>query len=173
MKQFLFRFLGYIYGTARKAYYERRYALYRKHHNIKTDFGFNGTDIRIYGIGKLEVGNKSYIGSNSTIQLSENTIVKIGEKCSISHNVRIYTSSPVSDQDFTKALLYDYGDVIIEHAVWIGANVFINPGVKIGYNSIVGANSVVTKDIPANSIAVGTPARVIKQKTNPILLSVT
>lgn len=52
--------------------------------------------------------------------------------------------------------------VIIEDNVWIGENVSILPGVHIGYGSVIGANSVVNKDIPALSIAVGCPARIVK-----------
>ena len=53
--------------------------------------------------------------------------------------------------------------VIIKDNVWLGEHVSVLPGVTIGENSIIGANSVVTKSIPANSIAVGIPAKVIKQ----------
>jgi len=55
-------------------------------------------------------------------------------------------------------------DIIIGNNVWIGHGAYIMPGVKIGDNSIVGAKAVVTKDIPAGSIAVGVPARVIKTR---------
>ena len=55
-------------------------------------------------------------------------------------------------------------DPIIEDNVWIGANCIIMKGVIIGEGSIIGANSVVTKDIPAYSIAVGSPAKVIKNR---------
>lgn len=54
-------------------------------------------------------------------------------------------------------------DVVIEDNCWIGANVVITPGVTIGENSIIGTGSVVTKDIPKNSIAVGNPAKVIRE----------
>jgi maltose O-acetyltransferase len=52
--------------------------------------------------------------------------------------------------------------------VWIGANVTILPGVTIGNNVVIGAGAVVTKDIPDNSLAVGVPARVIKEIENDI-----
>lgn len=61
-----------------------------------------------------------------------------------------------------RALTND-AEVIIGDNVWIGDNVVILPGVHIGDGSIIGANAVVTHDIPPNSIAVGSPARVIKQ----------
>jgi acetyltransferase-like isoleucine patch superfamily enzyme len=53
--------------------------------------------------------------------------------------------------------------VIIEENVWIGANAVILPGVKIGKNSIVGAGSIVTKDVEENVIVAGNPARIIKR----------
>ena len=56
----------------------------------------------------------------------------------------------------------DVSEVVIEDGVWIGNNVIILPGVHIGKKAIIGAGSVVTKDIPSYSIAVGNPARVVK-----------
>jgi acetyltransferase-like isoleucine patch superfamily enzyme len=58
--------------------------------------------------------------------------------------------------------LYSKGPVLIEKNVWIGEGVVVLPGVTIGMNSIIGANSVVTKSIPQNSVAVGNPAKVIR-----------
>ena len=54
------------------------------------------------------------------------------------------------------------GPVVIEAQVWLGENVCVLPGVRIGRSSIIGANSVVTRDIPPRSVAVGAPARVIR-----------
>lgn len=149
------------------AYYEERYKYYRKNYNITSNFGFNGTDIRIYGEGKLIVGSNSYIGSYSTIAVVKDFKVIIGDRCQISHNVRMYTASNDPDQDFTikKVKLPRKGDIIIGNGVWIGANVFINPGINIGDNVVIGANSVVTKDIPVNAIVGGVPARLIRYKS--------
>lgn len=59
---------------------------------------------------------------------------------------------------------YMYTDpVAIKDSVWIGENVTICPGVTIGENNVIGAGSVVTKDIPANCIAVGNPCRVLRE----------
>jgi len=58
---------------------------------------------------------------------------------------------------------YNISEVIIEDNVWLGEFVSVLPGVKIGKGAIIGSNSVVTKDIPANTIAVGSPAKVIKK----------
>ena len=58
--------------------------------------------------------------------------------------------------------LFSEGPVIIEDNVWIGDKVTILPNICIGRNAIIGANAVVTKSIPANCVAVGIPAKVIK-----------
>lgn len=160
--------MGSLYGRFQQAYYENRYDYFRKRYNIKTNFSFAGTDIRIYGDGDIILGNDSYMGTNSTIELSKGQKVIIGTKCQISHNVRMYTSSADPDQDFTitKSKPAKKGDVIIGNGVWIGANVFINPGINIGNNAVVGANSIVTKDVPANAIVGGVPAKLIRFKNH-------
>jgi maltose O-acetyltransferase len=165
MRRWIERIMASIYGRFRQAYYSRIYNGYRDKYNITTNFGFNGLDIRIYGDGELKLGEDSYIGHYSTIQISKGSLVEIGNKCLLSHNVRMYTSTNITDQDFIgEDLEGKTGDIVIGNGVWIGANVFINPGVHIGNNAIIGANSVVTKDIPEFAIAGGVPAKVIRYK---------
>jgi maltose O-acetyltransferase len=160
------KILGFIYGKMRSAYYHERYDYYRKKYNIRSNFGFNGTDIRIYGDGEIILGNNSYIGTNSSIELFKGQKVVIGNHCAISHNVRMYTSSAKVDQDFNgvRDNTGRVGDIIIGNGVWIGAHVFINPGITIGDNAVIGANSVVTKDVPPFAIVGGVPAKVIRYK---------
>jgi maltose O-acetyltransferase len=166
MKKLIKRIIGSLYGHSRDIYYENRYNFFRKKYNIQSDFEFAGTDIRLYGEGEIVVGNKSYIGTNSSIELAKGQKVTIGDRCQISHNVRMYTSTADPDQDFTipKSKPSKVGNIIIGNGVWIGANVFINPGVVIGDNSVIGANSIVTKDVPANAIVGGVPAKLIRFK---------
>ena len=160
------RIISYCYGRAREKYYLRRYSTFRKQYNIDADFGFNGTDIRLYGSGEIEAKKNSYIGSLSTISSQHGLKVFIGENCQISHNVRMYTTSLDPDQDFNKPKLKPLreGNIIINNGVWIGANVFINPGVSIGENTVVGANSVITKSLESNAIYGGVPAKLIRFK---------
>ena len=146
-----------------------RYDAFRKRYDISNSFHFNGSHISFYGNGKIICGDFSYIGSLSTIQAYDDCIVFIGKHTQISHNVRIYTQTNIADQDFrNNKRLFFTGNVIIQDYVWIGANVFINPGITIGENSIVGANAVVTKDVPPNAIVAGVPAKIIKIKSGEI-----
>ena len=91
--------------------------------------------------------------------------VKIGDRVQIAPNVAIYTAGHPIHPD-SRNSGYEYGiDVTIGNNVWIGGNSCIMPGVTIGDNVVIGGGSVVTKDIPANVIAVGNPCRVLREIT--------
>lgn len=146
-----------------KIKYER--SLFVEKYKIAPTFRFNGIFVNFYGDGEIVCGENSYIGSYSTVQADKNYKVIIGNNCAISHNVRIYTSSYCTDQDFNNNInQVKGGNVIIGNGVWIGANVFINPGVIIGDNSVIGANSVVTKDIAKDTVNGGVPCKFIREK---------
>ena len=154
-----------IYLVGKSLERAQRYESFRKQYDLHPGFKFNGDEILFYGPGSISAGDKSYIGSGSTVQAFEGCKVIIGKGCSISHNVRMYTQSYEADQDFSiNNPISKTGDIIIGDYVWIGANVFINPGVKIGNNSIIGANSVVTKDVNEYDIVGGVPAKFIRKK---------
>jgi maltose O-acetyltransferase len=153
-----------IYENGESLSHKKRYNSYRKSYDIAVNFRFNGANILFHGNGKIKCGDGSYIGNLSTIQAFDNCLVEIGKNCSISHNVRIYSQTRIPDQDFSISSEIKTGNVIINDYAWIGANVFINPGVTIGENAIIGANSVVTKNVPAYSIYGGVPAKLIRMK---------
>ncbi|MBE6922661.1 MAG: sugar O-acetyltransferase [Ruminococcaceae bacterium] len=91
--------------------------------------------------------------------------VTIGDNCLFAPNVSIYTAGHPIHPDARNSL-YEYGiDVTLGNNCWLGGNVIVMPGVNIGDNCVIGAGSVVTKDIPAWSIAAGNPARVIRKIT--------
>lgn len=166
MKKILLNFISGLYSKCKNIYFNQSYLEYKNRYDIHENFKFNGENIRLYGNGKIKIGENSYIGWNSTIQSYDGYKVVIGRNCNISHNVRIYSASNNPDQNFDsgKVKIKIYGDVIIGNGVWIGVNVFINPGVTIGDNSVIGANAVVTRDVLKNSIVGGVPAKLIRNK---------
>lgn len=168
LKKFFEKICHKIYITGKYLEQKKEYDQFRRKYNLHPGFRFNGEHIQLFGNGQIRAGDQSYIGEYSTIQAFDNCKVLIGKGCSISHNVRIYTQSSIADQDFSiYPIKNKTGDIIIEDYVWIGANVFINPGITIGHNSIVGANSVVVKDIEPFAIVGGVPARLIRYKQIP------
>ena len=111
----------------------------------------------------IEVGKNFFANYNCTI--IDVAKVKIGDNCQMAPNVAIYTAGhplhPVARNS-----MYEYGiSVTIGDNVWIGGNTVIMPGVHIGSNTVIGAGSVVTKDIPDNVCAAGNPCRVIREIT--------
>lgn len=116
---------------------------------------------------KLTIGNNVTI--NNDVHIGCIDEVTIGDGCLLASKIFIADHShgeatlndiqlPPSERN-----LYSKGPVIIEKNVWIGQGACILPNIHIGENSIIGANAVVTKSIPKNSVAVGNPARIIKQ----------
>lgn len=108
----------------------------------------------------IEVGD--YFFSNFNFTVLDAGPVKIGDHVFIGPNVSLYTAChPTNPEERNKGLEWAR-PITIGNSVWIGGSVTILPGVTIGDNCTIGAGSVVTRDIPANSIAVGNPCRVIK-----------
>jgi len=114
------------------------------------DYGYN-----------IEIGENFYANYNLTI-LDVGKVI-IGDNVQIGPNVAIYTAGHSIDPESRKAGFGFGKGIEIGNCVWIGGNTCILPGVKIGDNSVIGAGSVVTKDIPANVVAVGNPCRVIRK----------
>ena len=113
------------------------------------DYGFN-----------IEVGKNFYANYNCTIL--DVGKVTIGDNCMFAPNVAIYTAGHPIHPD-SRNSMYEYGiPVSIGDNCWLGGNTIVCPGVKIGNNVVIGAGSVVTKDIPDWSIAAGNPCRVIR-----------
>lgn len=111
----------------------------------------------------IETGKNFFANYNCTI--IDVAKVVIGDNCMMAPNVAIYTAGhPV--HPVSRNSLYEYGiGVTIGDNVWIGGNTVILPGVHIGSNTVIGAGSVVTKDLPDWVIAAGNPCRVIRRIT--------
>ncbi|HCA34090.1 MAG TPA: acetyltransferase [Lachnospiraceae bacterium] len=119
-----------------------------------------------------KIGKNCWFNFNLVIQ--DDGPVTIGDNCNIGPNVTIVTPQHsliaderlhMLDDDGTEQFMVYARPVTIGKSVWIGASVTICPGVTIGDNCVIGAGSVVTKDIPANSVAVGDPCKVVRTIT--------
>lgn len=115
----------------------------------------------------LHLGNNSGIGANSSVA----PYTKIGDNVMIGPEVIMYsrnhcidrTDIPMCEQGFQ-----DVNPIIIGNDVWLGRRVIILPGVTIGDGAVIGAGSVVSKNIPPFSIAVGNPAKIIKNRKSKL-----
>jgi acetyltransferase-like isoleucine patch superfamily enzyme len=124
---------------------------------------FSRCKLTVYADGIIQIGER--VGLNGTVISSRKKIV-IGDNTMIAANVIIADSDfhqqwPPEERWVNPGFEFDQ-EVYIGKNVWIGMNCIILKGVSIGDNSIIGAGSVVTKDIPSNVIAAGNPAVVIK-----------
>ena len=119
-----------------------------------------------------EIGDGCFINFNFTVQ--DDAKVTVGERCNFGPNVTIVTPMhpmiaaerrAVLGPDGKPARLCWAKPVHIGNDCWFGANVVVCPGVSVGDGCVIGAGSVVTRDIPANSFAAGNPCRVIREIT--------
>lgn len=106
------------------------------------------------------IGDDSHVTAINKIWIGNNVLT--GKKILITDNAHGASVLELMDIAPNKRPLYSKGPVIIEDNVWIGEKASIMPGVHIGKGSIIGANSVVTKDVPPYSVVIGVPAYVIK-----------
>ena len=111
----------------------------------------------------IEVGKNFFANYNCTIL--DVAKVRIGDDCQMAPNVSIYTAGHPLHPD-TRDSGFEYGrEVVIGDSCWIGGNTVICPGVHIGDCVVIGAGSVVTRDIPSWSLAAGNPCRVLRSIT--------
>ena len=121
---------------------------------FRCDYGYN-----------IILGKNFYANFNCVI-LDVNK-VEIGDNVMFAPNVQVYTAGhPLGVKERVEEALEFGLPIEIGHNVWVGGGAIICPGVTIGDNSVIGAGSVVTKDIPKNVVAVGNPCRVIKHLSN-------
>ena len=137
---------------------------------LRTIIGKAGKNIYIeapfhcdYG-SNIEVGDNFY--ANYNLVILDVGKVTIGDNVFLAPNVAIYTAGhPIHHEP--RNIGYEYGiDITIGDNVWIGGNTCILPGVHIGSNVVIGAGSVVSKDIPDDVVAVGNPCKVIRRITD-------
>ena len=117
--------------------------------NFYCDYGYN-----------IEIGENFY--SNHNLVILDPAKVIFGDNVFIGPNCGFYTAShPLEAEERNKGIEMAK-PIKVGNNVWFGGNVTVLPGVTIGDNCVVGAGSVVVKDIPANSVAVGNPCKLIR-----------
>jgi maltose O-acetyltransferase len=117
---------------------------------LRCDYGFN-----------IAIGDRTFI--NYDCLLLDCNRITIGDEVQIAPGVHIYTATHPIDAKARCSGIESALPVAIEDGVWLGGRAVVCPGVTIGANTVVGAGSIVTRDLPANAVAVGNPCRVIRQ----------
>lgn len=108
----------------------------------------------------IHVGAKTFINNNLTAL--DVARITIGEDCQIGPNVQLLTPTHPVEPQPRRDKLEAAEPISLGDNVWLGGGVIVCPGVTIGDNSVIGAGSVVTHSLPANVIAVGNPARILR-----------
>jgi len=129
--------------------------------------GSVGQSTRIKSPFSCDYGWNIHIGQDGFINYGcvflDCNFIRIGDDAQIGPGVHIYTALHPLDARTRRTGLESAKPVIIGHNVWLGGSCVICPGVSIGDNTVVGAGSIVVRDLPANVLAVGNPCRVIRQ----------
>jgi maltose O-acetyltransferase len=109
--------------------------------------------------GLIEVGDATFINYGTSISAHQR--VTIGRACHLGHYVFIF------DNDYhdveNKLTLPESRPVVIEDRAWLGTRATVLKGVRIGHDAVIGAGSVVTRDVPPCSVAAGVPARIVRR----------
>ena len=111
--------------------------------------------------GRLEIGDRVLV--NHGCSIGATLLVRIGEHCNIGSQCILIDNAFHQLDPERRNEQPESAPVILESNVWLATRVIVLPGVTIGRNSVIGAGSVVTRDVPAGTLAAGIPAKVIRQ----------
>jgi acetyltransferase-like isoleucine patch superfamily enzyme len=137
------------------------YSWIGSHSSLKVSFSFN-THGRFIFIGKhVGIGEYAHIGGAGGLMIGDDCIIGPYFSCHPENHNFYNEDELIRHQGVRRKGIY------IGNNCWIGAKVTVLDGVTIGNNSVVAAGSVVTKDVPANAVVAGVPAKVIKYRTDP------
>jgi acetyltransferase-like isoleucine patch superfamily enzyme len=160
----------------------------RRWHTDGMLFLGRGLEVEIGRKGEIHFGRFVWIGDGSKIRCHEGTVeigpkTVMGQECTISAYQRVRIGEQCVIADRAMFIDFDHGVVEVERPirvqgiykrdvevgsnVWIGYGACILRGVRVGDNAIVGTNAVVTKDVPANAVVAGAPARIIRMREVP------
>lgn len=127
---------------------------------VRLASGVSTLELSVGPHGTLQIGDRVLINHGCSIGATK--LVRIGERCNIgSQSILIDNAFHELDPD-RRDQQPDSAPVVLEDNVWLAARVIVLPGVTIGKNSVVGAGSVVTRDLPPDVLAAGIPAKVVR-----------
>jgi maltose O-acetyltransferase len=109
----------------------------------------------------IRIGARVFVNFNCV--MLDGAAIAIGDECLLGPGVQLITATHPIDPTTRRAALEQALPVTLADGVWLGAGAIVCPGVSIGENTVVGAGSVVTKDLPAGVVAYGNPARVVRE----------
>lgn len=136
---------------------------------LRSFLGFVGEDAFVKPPFYVDYGENIFIGARTFINYNlvalDVATITIGEDCQIGPNVQLLTPTHPVEPQPRKDKLEAAEPITLEDNVWLGGGVIVLPGVTIGKDSVIGAGSVVVRNIPAGVVAVGNPARVIRKVT--------
>ena len=155
-----------------------------KIHGLDASVQFDGS-VTVLGTGNVKIAEKARIGDLTEFTTNHDGVISIGREVRLNRGATICAYTEVSIGDYSmvgefvsirdanhgiargelvRSQPHDAKPIRIGSDVWVGRGACILPGVTIGDGAIIGANSIVTKDVPANCIAAGIPAKVIRER---------
>jgi len=180
----------YLCYMNRKGYVSPRATLYHKDVRLGENV-FIGDGVLIFQAGEnsgpVEIGDRARLWGDSFMEIGDGGSITLGPQTRVNPGVKLYSHiAPIRigcdvglstncvlysydhgiapDTPYLKQPLETKGPIIIEDHAWLGTNVIVLSGVRIGRGAVIAAGSVVTRDVPDNAVAAGVPARVVKMR---------
>jgi acetyltransferase-like isoleucine patch superfamily enzyme len=166
----------------------RRRLMHRRLHTDGIAFIGPRVTLQIGKKGRIELGRWSWLGLGTKIRCHEGAVeigakTVLGQECTISAYQRVSIGRECVIADRVMMIDFDHGvteverpvrlqgiykrDVLVGNNVWIGYGACVLRGVRVGDNAVIGTNAVVTRDVPANAVVAGVPAKVIRTREEP------
>lgn len=164
--------IGFLKRQLELVFAKKRWRIQNSHNQTRIN--------SLFDFSQVTIGNNTY-GTINLVSSSKHSKVKIGHFCSIADGVKFIINNEhpmnlVSTYPFKTRLMgsgsesISKGDIIVCDDVWIGLDSKIMSGIRIGQGAVIGAGSIVTKDVPDYAIVAGSPAKIIKYRFPPNII---